>query len=231
MWSFLGIGVFLEAPGHLLTFTVRARRSNSMAEPEYIFKPMPKTHAVCLKGGLGATAELKQLLDDGADINEEDECGKTPLWIACRNGEYECAKLLIERGADLNRSTNELKESIFLTACGSTPFHTEIVHKLIAKGCDVNQTNVQGMTPLMRAVLGRNYKLGKALLAAGADPTATFGLNLIPDGTNALALMHTAYPHNGKNAIHLTQDELRDIEKFEKLLREVTPADAQASAA
>ena len=74
-----------------------------MAEPEYIFKPMPKTHAVCLKGGLGATAELKQLLDDGADINEEDECGKTPLWIACRNGEYECAKLLIERGADLNR--------------------------------------------------------------------------------------------------------------------------------
>lgn len=43
----------------------------------------------------------KFLIEEGADLDVEDEYGAQPLLKAVSSGNYEISKLLLERGADL----------------------------------------------------------------------------------------------------------------------------------
>jgi ankyrin repeat protein/beta-lactamase regulating signal transducer with metallopeptidase domain len=58
-----------------------------------------------LAAAIGRTDLLKSILDrDGSLIDTEDERGRTPLYHAVRNNRLDAVKLLVERGADVNRS-------------------------------------------------------------------------------------------------------------------------------
>src|SRR5271157_4538379 len=50
----------------------------------------------------GDTATVKQLLSSGADVNERNSRGTTPLMAAAYKGNMDLAKLLVEKGADVN---------------------------------------------------------------------------------------------------------------------------------
>src|SRR5271156_935481 len=50
----------------------------------------------------GDVAQVKALLDKGADVNSKSPYGSTPLFFACDRGNLEIVKLLIDRGADVN---------------------------------------------------------------------------------------------------------------------------------
>ncbi len=50
----------------------------------------------------GNLAELKRLLNLGADPNKTFECQNSPLFRAARNGHFTCLQALIEAGADLH---------------------------------------------------------------------------------------------------------------------------------
>ena len=45
---------------------------------------------------------VTQLLDAGADVESPNEDGQTALMLAARTGSLDIAKLLVERGADVN---------------------------------------------------------------------------------------------------------------------------------
>jgi len=45
------------------------------------------------------------LIRHGADINKEDNCGRTPLFWACRNGNEKIFNYLLEHGADINKES------------------------------------------------------------------------------------------------------------------------------
>lgn len=45
---------------------------------------------------------MRDLLEGGAKVNEQDDCGETALHHAARWGRADEAKLLCERGADPN---------------------------------------------------------------------------------------------------------------------------------
>jgi len=45
---------------------------------------------------------VKYLIEQGADINIENESGETPLFNACSSGNENLVKYLIEHGADIN---------------------------------------------------------------------------------------------------------------------------------
>ncbi|KAF6031868.1 hypothetical protein EB796_009770 [Bugula neritina] len=54
----------------------------------------------------GQLEVLEYLISQGADINAEDKYGITPLLSAIYEGHEKCVALLLEKGADKNRTHN-----------------------------------------------------------------------------------------------------------------------------
>lgn len=113
--------------------------------------------------------EVKALLAAGADVNEVDEYGRTPLhkvtYPTFKNpGHLKIAGLLLENGADANAKGQG----------DVTPLHmaeAEFVELLVKHGATLDVQDVNGQTALHHAAwLDRAEKV-KLLLKAGADPT------------------------------------------------------------
>jgi len=79
--------------------------------------------------------EANELIENGADINQLDYDGFTPLNYACYDNNYKLARFLIEKGADV-----DLKAKLCVTplrvACSRKYF--ELIKLLIDNKADVN---------------------------------------------------------------------------------------------
>jgi len=117
-------------------------------------------------------AEVKRLLEAGADPNSTSKYGNPPLHRTCHRGFYGIARLLIEHGADVNAVDGH----------GHTPLHwacernyPTLIRLLIEHGADVNmrsRTQVHsGFTPLHFACKSSSANPGTValLLSHGAD--------------------------------------------------------------
>jgi len=85
-------------------------------------------------------------LEAGTDVDaREPPGGSTPLLVAATFGRAEAAKFLIEKGANVNASSNDGATALH----GAAFFcHAEIVKLLLDKGAKVNAKNIRGETPL-----------------------------------------------------------------------------------
>lgn len=124
---------------------------------------------------IGDVERLRALLDaDASLVNQWSEDGFTPLHFAAFFGHPPAAKLLAERGADLEaRSTNEQ------FAFDARPLHSaaaagrrDVCEVLLDAGADVNAVQHGGYTALLDAAANGNEALVELLLARGADRTA-----------------------------------------------------------
>ncbi len=120
----------------------------------------------------GDTQRVKDLLDrKGVKVNMKDAQGTTPLALAAWFGHTDTAKLLIERGADVNAKKTSPDGSSVL-AHATMKGHKYIVALLLDKGVNVNVKDTQGATPLaLAAWLGRT-DIAKLLIERGADVNA-----------------------------------------------------------
>src|SRR5438270_7959757 len=97
----------------------------------------------------GEVAVLSYLFRErGVDPDLRDKYGKTALMEACRFGQLESVKLLVEAGADVNASDKE-GTTVLMSGCRGES-NREIVEYLITQGADVNRRDAYGCTPLMR---------------------------------------------------------------------------------
>jgi ankyrin repeat protein len=121
---------------------------------------------------LGLADRASARLDEDPDlVNSYSHDGWTPLHLAAFFGREEVARLLLERGADVNaRSRSER------FARANTPLHaaaansqTAVAEMLIARGADVNAQDGHGFTPLALAANSRNDLLVILLLEKGAQ--------------------------------------------------------------
>lgn len=124
---------------------------------------------------IGDLERLRALLDEDPSLaNAWSDDGFTPLHYAAFFGQPEAAKLLIERGADLEaRSTNRE------FALDAAPLHSAVaarergtIEVLLDAGADVNAVQHGGFTPLLEAAQTGQADVVELLLERGADPDA-----------------------------------------------------------
>lgn len=124
----------------------------------------------------GDAAEVKALLDRGADVNAKFRYGATALFKAAERGHTEVVKLLIERGADVT-----VKDTFY----GATALywatdkgHTGVVRAILAKSAEgagevlsngVSSGNVEMVSAALETGKVPADALTAALAAASAD--------------------------------------------------------------
>ena len=93
-------------------------------------------HTPLMRAALnGNTERVKELLDQGVDINLKDDEGRTALIFAVINTHYETMKLLLEHGADVNVKSNRGGTALMAAALAGD---LRMVQALLDKGADVH---------------------------------------------------------------------------------------------
>ena len=100
----------------------------------------------------------------GADINTQDENGRTALMLA-KNAET--ARTLIEAGADVN--AKDWYSQTPLRVASMRDYGDSGLAELIKAGADINAQDEYGRTALMHA---KNVETAQALIESGADVNA-----------------------------------------------------------
>jgi ankyrin repeat protein len=130
--------------------------------------------------------------------------GKTALLYATRDGRLDVARLLVERGADLELADDNgvtpllsaiLNASLFRVSRTGKSEHLRVANLLLDAGANVNATDWYGETPLWAAVDLRNLELGPGDKATGVRDDA-FALieRLLRAGADANARTRE-FPH------------------------------------
>jgi ankyrin repeat protein len=118
----------------------------------------------CTSGDL---ANVTELLDQGVDVNwTYTPFRRTALILACKNGHVEIAKLLLNRGAEIN--TQDIVGCTALMAA-STSGHVAIIQCLLGKAAKVNIQDGNGWTALIWAANYFQTECALLLLKKGAD--------------------------------------------------------------
>ncbi len=107
------------------------------------------------------------LIERGANIEEVNDEGYTPLMEAAREGHEDMVALLLAQGADLNAQTEETQETaLTLACCGG---FLDVADFLIKAGADIE---AGASTPLMEAAQEGHLELVKYLLENKATVNA-----------------------------------------------------------
>ena len=113
-----------------------------------------------IASGLGHVEVVKLLLENGADVNTNNDIGISALMAASSKGFVKVVKLLLEKGADVNAKNDDNLTALIIA---SQTGHTEVAELLLEKGADVNAKNNDGYTALMAASLEGHPEVVKLL--------------------------------------------------------------------
>jgi quinoprotein dehydrogenase-associated probable ABC transporter substrate-binding protein len=119
---------------------------------------------------------VKFLVGKGADVNQPDNQGWTPLISAARQRHDDMIKLLIELGADVNLAKSDGTTPLIAAASRD---HVPSIKVLLEHGADIEKPGPQGFRALPLAIADDNYEAAKALIEAGAkvnEPSGAEGL-------------------------------------------------------
>jgi len=117
-------------------------------------------------GKFDVVAHLVFTYPDAVNFYAED--GFTPLGLACYFGQFEIARYLILKGADVNLPSNN-GFNVFPIHSAAANNYTDIAALLIESGAVVNVKQQAGVTPLHSAAQNGNLDLLILLLEAGAE--------------------------------------------------------------
>ena len=124
---------------------------------------------------LGRAERLRELLDeDPSRANAFGDDGFHPLGLACFFGHPEAARLLLERGADVNAlSTNEHVQTAAIhaaaAAAGDETTRYELVKLALEHGADPNLPQGGGFRAIDAARQNGDARVEQLLLEHGAE--------------------------------------------------------------
>jgi len=139
----------------------------------------------------GNTGDAQNMLTLGAKVNAMDAEGNRPIHIAAAKNKWDMVRFLIANGAEVNVANKTGVQPIHHAAnCGYINSNADPVGLLVKHGAKVTVADKRGRTPLHWLLTDmveerakkegiadwgvQNYEMGlaKALVEAGADPTA-----------------------------------------------------------
>ena len=123
-------------------------------------------------------------------VNTQNQLGETPLMLAAINNQLDLAKILIQRGADVN------KPGWTPLHYAATRGHREMMRLLLENEAYIDSPSANGTTPLMMAAYYASPLAVKLLLEEGADPV------LVNSG-NASALDMALSKDHQQSAIYI----------------------------
>lgn len=97
--------------------------------------------------------------------NAQDE---SPLMLAALRGQTDLVRLLIKRGADVNKTG---WTPLHYACTGTTDHQLDIVKILLDENAYIDAESPNGSTPLMMAAMYGKTEVARLLLEEGADPT------------------------------------------------------------
>lgn len=128
--------------------------------------PDPKgEHALFAATRENATKAIAALLQwDKIDVEPRNKVDESPLMLASLGGNLQTVKLLIARGADVN------KPGWTPLHYAATRGHLDVMRVLLDENAYIDAASPNGTTPLMMAAFYGTPSAVKLLLEAGADP-------------------------------------------------------------
>ncbi|PAV68472.1 hypothetical protein WR25_06964 [Diploscapter pachys] len=160
-----------------------------MVKVDKIVDPVPGMDVLsaCVMSSIKGNADmLRQLLDDGEDVDSRDEAGRTPLRLAAAidTDPYQVADLLLSRGANVDAScTNSFTP--LMVAAGRN--NANVVERLLEAGASTKKVDSLGMNALHHAVL--NFSCNPIVkMLCDADPKMT----TVADTNNCLPIHYAA---------------------------------------
>ena len=128
----------------------------------------------------GQVNAVDVLLRAGANPNDIDSDGETPLIVAAYYGNAAIIKQLIEAGANVNaREPRNSSTALFVAAWKG---HRDVVELLLSKGAEANIIRKDGVSAVCSATTGGHHDLANMLIRSGASPGCNSGLKV--PGTN-----------------------------------------------
>ena len=115
---------------------------------------------------VGDLERVRQLIQEGQNVNRGDRYGTTPLIVAAYCGHDQLVRELIRAGADVNGKDNNKQTALHMA---SSRGHSSVVKTLAEAGANLNVQDVRGVTPLMGAAYRGHANVVVELIRAGAD--------------------------------------------------------------
>ncbi|EPE33351.1 Ankyrin repeat-containing protein [Glarea lozoyensis ATCC 20868] len=136
---------------------------------------------------LGDIALVKNLLNNGADLEARNGEGQTPLHIATLNHNLEVIKVLFGAGINVEAKDNKRTAPIHYAAdSGKELIVRLLVNRLLEMKSTVDIPDRQGATALYRAAANGHASIVSILLQVAADKSGRPGLRLTESTNSAL---------------------------------------------
>lgn len=113
--------------------------------------------------------QIKNALQNGANIEARDNDGDTPLLFAVRVNNADIVKLLLENHANIETKNNDDLTPLSLAVLRQEPGMVEL---LLQNHANIEARDSDGETPLIEAADNGNLEVVKLLLKNGADQDA-----------------------------------------------------------
>ncbi|XP_034937894.1 ankyrin-1-like [Chelonus insularis] len=126
-------------------------------------------HSICSSKSNSTRQIIQLLLKHNADIEAVDAKGWTPLFEACRTGNIEAAKVLLENHANPNASNQRGYTVLHLFCLRKFETTPQVMQFLLKQNADIEAVDENGRTPLFVACIRGNDKAVKCLLRYGAN--------------------------------------------------------------
>jgi ankyrin repeat protein len=156
---------------HPQTWKTEQELKSALEEEHSRQKKLAQASQALIAAHKGDLTSLQHLIDNGTDINKKSssERSETALHLAAMEGNMECARLLLESGADIEAKNRRGRSALQLAA---ELGQSAMVDFLAEMGADLEAKDCYGLTALHLAARHSHTAIVQVLVQRGADPRA-----------------------------------------------------------